>query len=268
MPDLKTNKAVIEVENVTHHYGFRPVLRDVTLRIDAGELIALMGPNGMGKSTLMAIMAGVISPSRGHVSIGGQRRRQNEETEIAIRRKVVYLPADCWMPRYITGRDWLLAVGHAYGHDDLRLMEHADRLMQLFDLGNKQESLIASYSTGQIKKLALAAGLISECPIMLLDEPFSGGLDPSGITALKRVLQRLREDRKATIVMATPVPELVEELADRIAIVRGGQIVAFDSIAGLRQTSGSTGNLNQVYESLFSPHTAASVERYFKGGQP
>jgi ABC-2 type transport system ATP-binding protein len=255
---------MIEVIDVTQHYGVRPILRDVTLQINRGELVALMGPNGMGKTTLMGVMAGILPPSRGHVVIDGKRRRSSDEAEAAIRKMVVYLPADAWLPAMRTGREWLLAVGRLYGHDDLRLMDHADRLLDLFELSAKQDARISAYSSGQRKKLALSAALITEAPVMLLDEPFSGGLDPAGILTLKRVLQRLHEEHKATIVMSTPVPELVEDLADRIAVVREGQVVAFDSLDGLRRQSGCAGKLEEVYAQMFSPHTVSSVERYFK----
>jgi ABC-type multidrug transport system ATPase subunit len=265
LPD-PTDHPAIEVAGVTHHYGFRPVLRDVTLRIERGELVALMGANGMGKSTLMAIMAGILSPSRGYVAINGQRQRASEETEIAIRRQVVYVPAESWMPRTLSGRAWLLAIGHIYEHDDLDLMEHADRLMELFDLSDKQESAISSYSTGQIKKLALAGALITKAPIMLLDEPFGGGLDPAGIMALKRVMQRLRDDRQVTIVMATPVPDLVEDLADRIAVVRDGSLVAFDTIPGLRQASGVEGSWMRSTNDFSARRRRAMCSSIFRRG--
>jgi ABC-type nitrate/sulfonate/bicarbonate transport system ATPase subunit len=98
------NKFMIEVSHISHHYGVKPVLQDVTLSVGAGELVALMGPNGMGKSTLMAIMAGVLWPLKGYVEIDGKRRRSNEENELAIRQKVVYLTAEPWLPSLRTGR--------------------------------------------------------------------------------------------------------------------------------------------------------------------
>jgi ABC-2 type transport system ATP-binding protein len=256
---------VIDVVHLTQHYGVRPILRDINMRVERGELVALMGPNGTGKTTLINVMAGVLPPTRGTVSIDGLKRRSSEDAEKAIRKMTVYLPADFWLPMHYTARKGLIAVGRLYGHDDLKLMEHASRLMTLFDLSAKEEAIIGSYSTGQKKKLALSAALIAEAPVLLLDEPFSGGLDPSGIMALKRVLQRLRDDRQTTIVMSTPVPELVEDLADRVAVVRHGELVAFETVAALRQQSGSAGKLDEVYARLFSPHTAANIDRYFDG---
>jgi ABC-2 type transport system ATP-binding protein len=124
---------------------------------------------------------------------------------------------------------------------------------------------MAAYSSGQKKKIALAAALITEAPVMLLDEPFSGGLDPSGILALKRVLQRLRDARKTTVVMATPVPELVEDLAERIAVLRRGEVLAYDTIAGLAKMTGSSGMLDEIYDKLLDTRKASHVEAYFQG---
>lgn len=145
-------------------------------------------------------------------------------------------------------------------------MEHVPRLMSLFNLEDHIDQAIASYSTGQKKKLALAAALVAEAPLMLLDEPFAGGLDPSGILALKRVLQHHRLKRDATIVMATPVPELVEELADRIAMLREGRIIAFDTLENLRSQAGTSGHLDEVYERIAGSQTHEKIERYFREG--
>src|SRR5436190_5261101 len=195
---------MIRVTNVTHHYGLRPVLRDVNLDVRRGEVIALMGPNGMGKSTLLGIIAGQLWPLYGTVEIGGLLRRSSRENEEAIRKQVIYLPADPWLPAGRTPREWLLAVGRVYNVDEHRLMDHVDRLLDLFALTKQGDSMIASLSTGQRKKVALAGALVSEAPVMLLDEPFAGGLDPSGILALRRVLQRRAAGDDFTIVFATP----------------------------------------------------------------
>src|SRR5213075_1434031 len=105
---------------------------------------------------------------------------------LAIRRKVTYLPANPWLPSSITPREWLLGIGRLYELDDDRLMDHAQRLLELFNLAEQAHQRIASLSTGQRKKVAICGALVTEAPIMMLDEPFAGGLDPSGILALKR----------------------------------------------------------------------------------
>ena len=255
---------MINVTNVTHHYGAKPVLRNVSLHVRTGEVIALMGPNGMGKSTLMQVIAGVLHPLKGFVEIDNLRRRRSEEEELAIRRQCVYLPASPWLPGSLTPRQWLLGVGRIYEIEDERLMDHAVRLLELFNLLEQADENISALSTGQQKKVAICGTLITEARIMLLDEPFAGGLDPSGILALKRVLQRHAHGDEFTIVMATPVPEVVEELADRVAIIRDGRIVACDTVDGLRRATGVSGKLDEVYEQLVSPETNQNIDRYFR----
>lgn len=257
---------MINIFGLSHHYGVKPVLREINLTIAKGEVVALMGPNGMGKSTLLAAIAGVIQPIKGYVEIDGLRRRSTVENELAIRRKCVYLPASPWLPVSATPREWLLSVGRLYQVEDDRLMDHTSRLLDLFSLTDQADQTISSLSTGQQKKVALAGTLVTEAPIMLLDEPFSGGLDPSGIHALKRVLQRHAHGDEFTIVMATPVPELVEELADRVAVIRAGEVLACDTIANLADASGGK-KLDEIYEQLVNPDTVGRIDRYFTGAK-
>src|SRR4051794_17627925 len=142
---------MINVNNITLHYGLRPVLRGVSLHVRPGELVALMGPNGMGKSTLLGVMAGVLWPVKGSVDVNGKRRRESPAEELAIRREVFYLPADA-EPVGGTVLESVLAMGRAYGVDDDRLLDHADRLLVLFDLDKKADAASSSLSTGQRKK--------------------------------------------------------------------------------------------------------------------
>jgi ABC-2 type transport system ATP-binding protein len=256
---------VIDVVNLTQHYGVRPVLKDINLHINRGELVAVVGPNGMGKSTLLGALAGVLSPQHGWVAIDGKRRRASEEDEIAIRRMAVYLPDQTWLPAQQTGRDWLLAVGRVYSIEYDDLFDRIDRLMKLFDLFALAESPIRSYSAGQRKKLGLSAALLTGAPVLLLDEPFSGGLDPAGLLALKRVLQRRVAEEGNTVVLTSPVPEIVEEIAGRVLILRDGTVAAFDTIDGLRRMTGIQGSLGAVLERLLYPDMAGKLESYFEG---
>ncbi|HVC94937.1 MAG TPA: ABC transporter ATP-binding protein [Pirellulales bacterium] len=255
---------MIRLTAITQHYGVRPVLRQVTLTVAAGERVVILGPNGMGKTTLLAVMAGVLQPQRGEVEIDGLHRRSSPEVELAIRQRVVYLPDHPWLPKNRTGREFLLGVGRVYGLDDERLLDHSERLLRLFELEREGDWPIRSYSNGQQKKIAICSALITEAPVLLLDEPFSGGLDPSGILALKRVLQGLNERRQTTVVLTMPVPEMVEEVADRIVVVRDGQVLAFDTPAGLRQLTNCTGPLSEVLERLVHATTLDRIERYFQ----
>jgi len=255
---------MINVLNVTQHYGIRPVLRNINLSIPAGSLAAVIGPNGMGKSTLLSVIAGVLTPQNGCVEIDGMRRKSSIENELAIRRRVVFLPDRPWLPKNRTGREFLLGVGRLYDIPVERLIDHAERLLDLFELDRLGDSPIRTYSSGQQKKISLCSTLVTEARILLLDEPFSGGLDPSGILALKHVLRRIAAEGGA-ILMTTPVPELVDELADRLVILRDGQIAVEGTLRDLQRETQCSGGLAEVLERLISPHTLENLDRYFEG---
>ena len=255
---------MIELRDITQHYGVRPVLQDVNLRIERGEIVALLGPNGMGKTTLLGVMAGVLSPIRGEVVIDKLRRRGSAEEELEIRKRTVYLPDQPWLPGNRTGREFLLAVGRLYDVDDERLFAHVDQLLDLFELLEQGDSPIRTYSAGQKKKIALCSALVTEAPVLLLDEPFSGGLDPAGLLALKRIFQRHALRKELTIVLTSPVPELIEEIASRIVILQRGEILACDTLDGLQRLTGCRGTLGDVLERLVYPDTARKLDDYFE----
>ena len=256
---------MLRVVNLTQHYSVKPVLRDVNLHVPAGETVVILGPNGMGKSTLLAAMAGVHQPQSGHVEINGLKRRWSIEAELEIRKQVAYLPDQAWLPVALTIREFLLSIGELYDVKTTRLFDHIERLLTLLELLPLGDTPLRSFSAGQKKKAALCSALITEAPVMILDEPFSGGLDPSGILALKHVFARFTHDRNRTIVMATPVPELVEEIADRIVVLHEGQIIASGFFQELQQQTECDGSLSNVLERLIFSETLANVDNYFEG---
>jgi len=258
---------MIRVVDVSHHYGVRPVLSHINLEIPSGELVVLMGPNGAGKSTLLGIVAGLISPAKGHAEINGLRRRSSQESETQIRRQAVFLSDQPWLPEFKTGREWLMAIGELYDVEPERLMDHITRILALFQLTEKGESPIRTYSSGQKKKLAICGALVTEAPILILDEPFTGGLDPAAILSLGRVLKRLGDQRDKTIFMSSQIAEMIEPIAHRIAILEGTRIKAYDTLDGLRAATGCTGSFAEVVEKLVNPQTLEQIENYFKSPQ-
>jgi ABC-type multidrug transport system ATPase subunit len=254
---------VIRVQDVVQHYGIRPVLKGVSLTVEPGELLALMGPNGMGKSTLLAAIAGITSPQKGYVEIDGVRRRSSPEAELAIRRKAYYLPDHPWLPMQRTAREYLVDVARLYSVEDDRLFDHIERLLDLFALRDRADAPISALSTGQKKKVAISGALVSDAPIQLMDEPFSGGLDPSALLALRKVMQHLAHRDDVTLVIATPMPEIVETLADSIAIIRAGELITIGTPDELRASGEGEESLEEVLERLINPKTLEHVTAYF-----
>lgn len=258
--------AAIDVDGLWHHYGGAPVLRDVSFTIGQGELVAVMGPNGMGKSTLLSIIGGAMKPMIGMVRIGGLTRRGSPAEENEIRRRMFWLPAEGFLPFQLTPRNYLYAVGRVYDIPPKRLTEQVERLVAVYDLQDQANALIGHCSTGQRKKIALAGALISDREILVLDEPFSGGLDASGLDATRRILTHLAERQDRTVLMAVPVPSLVEGLAHRIAILDHGNILACEDMAGLRKRTGIDGDLGEIIASLLHADVVGAVEAYVKEG--
>ena len=255
---------MIELVDVSQHYDVRLVLRNITLRIGPETRVAVLGPNGMGKSTLLGVTAGVLPPQKGYVAIDGLRRRSSVEAELAIRRRVFYLPDQPFFPRERTAREFLVAVGRVYSVDADRLFDHVERLLSVFELTEIADSRIRTYSAGQLKKTGLCAAFISDAPILLLDEPFSGGLDPSGILVLKRLLERFTAGEPKIVVMSAPVPELMEQVADRFVILDRGRVTAEGTLDELRAATGCPGSLADVLERIMYPQAREHLERYFE----
>ena len=254
---------MIRVVDVSHHYGVKPVLNHINLEVPAGQLVVLMGPNGVGKSTLLSIIAGLMAPAKGYVEVNGIRRRATEEGELQIRKQMAFLPDQPWLPEFKTGREWLMAVGQIYDLDPERLMDHISRLLELFQLTEKGEAPIRTYSNGQKKKLAICGALVTEAPILILDEPFTGGLDAAALLALGRVLKHLAAQGDNTILMASQIGEMIEPLDARIAILEGARLKAYDTLEALRAKTGCSGSLSEVYERLVHPQTLEQIESYF-----
>lgn len=257
--------SVIRVVNVTQHYSVKPVLKNVSLDIPSGTRTAVIGPNGMGKTTLLSVLGGVLQPQHGYVEIDGLRRRSSVENELKIRKRAVFLPDRCFLPKNRTGREFLLGVGRLYEINEDRLLDHSQRLLRLFELAPLADSPIRTYSAGQQKKISLASALVTDATVLLLDEPFSGGLDPSGILALKHVLRRLTEDHECTVVLTSPVPELVAEIADRLIVIRDGRVAVDGTLEELRRQTGHTGSMDQMLHEVIFPETLENVEAYFAG---
>ena len=219
----------IRIRGLRKVFGDTVALDGLDLCVPRGSFFGFLGPNGAGKTTTVQILIGLLDASAGQVEILG--KKLNGEMESVKSLVGVVLDESVLFDR-LRGSEFLEFVGRVYGLDRAVARRRAVELMGLFELDSKVSSLIAAYSKGMRKRLALAAALIHRPQLFLLDEPFEG-VDPLGARLMKEILVRQIE-QGATVFLTSHVLEVVERLCDRIAIIDHGRIVAEGSIGELR----------------------------------
>lgn len=251
---------ILTMRGVDLRIGRRTVLDHVDLDVHKGELLALVGANGAGKSSVLRCMAGVWEPTAGTITVNGLDRFADD---LAIRRFTAYLPPDPSL-RALSLRENLRVIADAYDLGEQQYRERMDSLLRMFDLKHLQDSRVNTLSKGEKKKACLAMVLITGASCYLLDEPFTGGIDPRGYAALRRVLDRLAANRDVTVVFATQVLDMAVALADRIAVVNGGRILAIGTVDELRKTAGAAAGVpfDEVFARLGSRDTDVPAEHF------
>jgi ABC-2 type transport system ATP-binding protein len=205
----------------------------VDLEVPRGSFFGFLGPNGAGKSTTIKILTGLIPADAGEVEILGLRY---PEGELEIKRRIGLAPEESLLFDRLTGAEFLDFAGRMYGLSRGDAIARARGLLDLFELEHDRK-LIAEYSKGMKKRLAMAASLIHHPELFLMDEPFEG-VDAVGARLMKDILiAQVR--RGATIFLTSHVLEVVERLCDRIAIIDRGRIVACGTLDELRAGSES-----------------------------
>ena len=252
----------VSVQNLYQSHVASWVLKDISFEVKPGEIAVLTGVNGVGKTTLLTTIAGMISPAKGTVSVFGNRRRCDADEELSARKDCAYLPDDEWLPAGVTLETFLAAAGSLFGVPESELPDRIDSLLKLFALDGSRRHDVSSLSAGQKKKAGLVSVLLSDRRLLMLDEPFSGGLDPAGILAVRRLLKHRAEVNGQTILMTTPVTELVTELADRLLVLRDGEL-AFDLTREQIMNSVPEGsNAATWIEGLVFPDVHEQVDRF------
>jgi len=208
--------------------GFTAVDR-IDLNVEAGQFFGFLGPNGAGKSTTIKMLTGLLEPSGGNIQILGEDLIANP---VEVKRHIGVVPEGMALFGKLTASEYLQFVGRMYGLDKPTTQQRTTELLEFMGLANEQKKLIADYSHGMGKKLALAAAVIHGPKVLFLDEPFEG-VDAIAAGTLKNMLQGMIA-RGATIFLTSHVLEIVERLCSHIAIIHKGHIVANGSLDELR----------------------------------
>src|SRR4051794_15431615 len=209
-------------------YGAKAAVDGVDLEVPRGSFFGFLGPNGAGKSTTIRMLTGLIPADSGSIEILGYKL-PGEELE--IKRRIGLVPDESLLFDRLTGAEYLEFVGRMYGLPRAMAIDRARGLLDLFQL-EFDRKIIAEYSKGMRKRVAMAASLIHHPELFLMDEPFEG-VDAVGARLMKDILQD-QVRRGATIFLTTHVLEVVERLCDRVAIIDRGRIVRSGTLEELR----------------------------------
>jgi ABC-2 type transport system ATP-binding protein len=220
---------MIQTMKLTRQFGSLVAVKDLNLEVKTGELFGFLGPNGAGKTTTIRLLIGLLQPTAGTAIVAGH---DVQKEPMAVKQAVGYLAEMPYLYDKLTGREYLRFIGGLYGLADEESDARADRLLALFDLTEKGDQLIESYSGGMRQKIALSGALLHEPHVLLLDEPLSG-LDPHSARRVKKVLRELCH-RGVTVFLSTHILEIAEQMCDRVSILDRGRLIAVGTMEELR----------------------------------
>jgi ABC-2 type transport system ATP-binding protein len=244
MPEI-----AIATEKLTRRFGELIAVDSVDLQVEAGQFFGFLGPNGAGKSTTIKMLTGLLAPTAGSVSLLGIDFARHP---VEVKRQIGVVPEGMGLFERLTAPEYLEFVGRMYGLDKPTTRKRSDELLEFMQLADRSKTLIADYSHGMQKKLALAAAVIHGPRILFLDEPFEG-VDALAAGALKELLGRMTE-RGVTIFLTSHVLEIVERLCSHVAIIKRGRLVAQGSMqqlrAGVPSSEGEALTLEDIFLSV------------------
>jgi ABC-2 type transport system ATP-binding protein len=235
----------LELTAVSKRFGTKRAVDALSLRLEPGAFLGLLGRNGAGKSTTIKMATGLILPTEGRIRVLGQ---DLEPHLLEVKRQIGVMPEDLALLDRLTGPQYLRFVGRMYGLEDEVIDRRREELFERLDLQPEPGLLIADYSYGMKKKAALSAALLHGPRLVFLDEPFEG-IDPVTSRTIRQILESLRR-RGVTLVLTSHVLEIVEKLCPLIAILDEGRLCGHGTLDELRAQHGATGSLEELFVSL------------------
>ena len=227
--DVGEEGPVLELRNVTRRFGDRLVLDDLSFAVPPGEVVGLLGPNGAGKTTAMRIIFGVVDADAGSVLYDGSPVRPDQRSSWG------YMTQERGLYPDMRVRDQLVWFGRLHGLDKAEARRRAEDLLEQLALADRAGDRLDALSGGMQQRVQLAASIVHDPPVVVLDEPFAG-LDPVAIDHLSRVVTE-RADRGQTVVFSSHQLDLVEDLCESIVMIDHGRIVMSGRVRDLKAAS-------------------------------
>jgi len=250
---------MLELRNVTKRYSGIAAANDVSFVAHAGEVTGYLGPNGSGKSTTLKMITTLIEPTSGEILFHGEPIGRDP---IRYKQRLGYVPEEPQLYPHLTGAEYLEMVGQLRGIPEAPLHEKTEGFLRLFSLYGDRYVPISSYSKGMRQKVLIAAALLHNPDLVLLDEPFSG-LDVNSALVLRELMGELAA-RGKVVLFSSHELETVERVCSRVVILHKGRVVANDSIAQLRALM-SLPNLEGIFSQLAVEQDTRAITRDMVG---
>ena len=234
---------MIELKDLTKRYSDIMAVDNINLFIPKGEIFGFIGPNGAGKTTTINMLGGILAPTSGTVAICGIDMEENPEK---AKSKIGFIPDRPYLYEKLTGMEFLRFTADLYGVEEDAFLRKAREKLEMFSLTDWSDELIESYSHGMKQRLVMAAALLHDPEVIIVDEPMVG-LDPVAINLVKNLFQRLAK-QGVTVFMSTHTLKVAEDVCDRIGIIHKGSLIALGTTEDLkRDAHAAEADLEQVF---------------------
>ena len=237
---------MIAINQLVKKYGAFTAVDGVTLDVKPGEIHGFLGPNGAGKTTTLRMIAGLLKPTAGHVTVNGHDLEREPE---AAKGSLGFIPDRPFIYEKLTAGEFLRFHAGLYGFDGGDVTQRIHEMLDLFELRRWEHELVESFSHGMKQRLVMSAAFLPRPRAVAVDEPMVG-LDPRGARLIKDVFRRM-SDRGVAILMSTHTLEVAQEMCHRISIILKGRIIAQGTVDDVRQMAGESGEqLTSVFLKL------------------
>ncbi len=252
---------MIETVGLTKKFGNLTAVNNLNLTVNNGEIYGFLGPNGAGKTTTIKMICGLLKPTAGKVYIDGIKL---SEDPIEAKSHIGLIPDTPNVYPKLTGREFLYFVADIYDVPRSRAKKKADEIFEMFDLKEKADELIETYSHGMKQKIVIGSALIHDPSVIILDEP-TVGLDPKSAKLVKDLLRALA-DKGKTVFMSTHILEIAERMCDRVGIINEGMLIAEGTIAELRsKAKDQTADLEKLFLELTGGEETRNLIKFLEG---